>query len=130
MIGCRNSMILGLKHISFLGQSTSGDLVGGAGLLNGCSASQMAMAAAAAAAAASAYNPYNLYTTAHTTSGVNSNSLTNYYDESHCGIGSGNYPQASNCTISSMSSNPLTSVSMAGNSLSTVAADDTHSGIR
>ena len=119
-----------LKEINtFLGQSTSSDLVGGAGLLNGCSASQMAMAAAAAAAAASAYNPYNLYTTAHTTSGVNS--LTNYYDESHCGgIGSGNYPQASNCTISSMPSNALTSISMAGNSLSTVAADGSHSGIR
>lgn len=119
-----------MKCYDFLGQSTSGDLVGGTSLLNGCSASQMAMAAAAAAAAASAYNPYNLYTTAHTTSGVNSNSLSNYYDESHGSIGSGNYAQTPNGTVSSMSSNPLTSVSMQGNNLTTAAIDGPHSSIR
>ena len=98
--------------------------------MNGCSASQMAMAAAAAAAAASAYNPYNLYTTAHTTSGVNSNSLSHYYDESHGSIGNGNYPQTPNGTISTMSTNPLTSVSMQGGNLMTAAVDVPHSSIR
>ena len=99
--------------------------------MNGCSASQMAMAAAAAAAAASAYNPYNLYTTAHTTSGVNS--LTNYYDDSHCGINSGGYSQVPSCSISNMHNNPLTSATMAGNSLNSMSAatvDGTHGGIK
>ena len=91
----------------------------------------MAMAAAAAAAAASGYNPYNLYTTAHTTSGVNSSSLSNYYDDSHCGIGG--YPQVSSCGISNMPSDHLTAVTMTGNSLSsltTATVDGIHGGIR
>jgi hypothetical protein len=93
----------------------------------------MAMAAAAAAAAVSGYNPYNLYTTAHTTSGVTSNSLANYYDDSHCGISSGGYSQVPSCSISSMHNNPLTSATMAGNSfnsLSTGIVDGTHGGIK
>ena len=92
--------------------------------MNGCSASQVAMAAAAAAAAASGYNPYNLYTTAHTT--VSSNSLSNYYDESHCA----SYQQAPNGTISSMAGNPLTSVSITGGSLSAATGDGAQSSIR
>ena len=94
--------------------------------MNGCSASQVAMAAAAAAAAASGYNPYNLYTTANTTSAVNSNSLSNYYDESHCA----SYQQAPNGTISSMAGNPLTSVSITGGSLSAATGDVAQSSIR
>ena len=128
-----NYFIPDVCHYFNEGQSTSGDISGGAALLNGCSASQMAMAAAAAAAAASAYNPYNLYTTAHTTSGVGSNSLTNYYDDPHCGISSGGYSQIPSCSISSMHNNPLTSATMAGNSLnslSTATVDGTHGGIK
>ena len=109
-------------------------MVGGASLLNGCSASQVAMAAAAAAAAASAYNPYNLYTTAHTTSGVNSNNaLTNYYDDQNPGLGNASYSHIPNCSITSMHTNSLSSSSMGGNplnTLSTATVEGTHGGIR
>ena len=114
--------------------TTTTDMVGGASLLNGCSASQVAMAAAAAAAAASAYNPYNLYTTAHTTTGVNSNnSLTNYYDDQNPGLGNATYSHIPNCSITSMHSNSLSSSSMGGNPLNTLGTatvDGTHGGIR
>ena len=107
---------------------------GEVGTLNGGSAaSHMAMAAAAAAAAASGYNPYSLYTTAATTSGVTSHSLSNYYDGHVGGIGSGGYASMTNGALSNMHNNPLTSVTMAGNSintLNTATVEGNHGGMR